>query len=281
MKNLSLIFSFIISITACATPQLGDKLSINTSSKVTRSELQLILDAAKVEGVILIYDKQTDTYYSNDFQESLTGVLPASTFKIPHSIIGLELGLLQDEQTVFKWDGKSRRFSIWEKDLSLKAAFQNSCVPCYQSLAKRIGTQKMAAYVSKLKFGEMDINEANIDSFWLAGQSKISPLQQIDFLMRLYEGRLPIAETTRETVKAIMKVGKLNNRHVLSAKTGLAVSDGEQDIGWFVGYVEKTGNPLYFATKISPIDNQMESRSFAPLRKKITLEALAKLHLLK
>lgn len=279
MKNLSLIFSFIISITACATPQLGDKLSINTSSKVTRSELQLILDAAKVEGVILIYDKQTDTYYSNDFQESLTGVLPASTFKIPHSIIGLELGLLQDEQTVFKWDGKSRRFSIWEKDLSLKAAFQNSCVPCYQSLAKRIGTQKMAAYVSKLKFGEMDINEANIDSFWLAGQSKISPLQQIDFLMRLYEGRLPIAETTRETVKAIMKVGKLNNRHVLSAKTGLAVSDGEQDIGWFVGYVEKTGNPLYFATKISPIDNQMESRSFAPLRKKITLEALAKLHL--
>lgn len=281
MKNLSLIFSFIISITACATPQLGDKLSINTSSKVTRSELQLILDAAKVEGVILIYDKQTDTYYSNDFQESLTGVLPASTFKIPHSIIGLELGLLQDEQTVFKWDGKSRRFSIWEKDLSLKAAFQNSCVPCYQSLAKRIGTQKMAAYVSKLKFGEMDINEANIDSFWLVGQSKISPLQQIDFLMRLYEGRLPIAETTRETVKAIMKVGKLNNRHVLSAKTGLAVSDGEQDIGWFVGYVEKTGNPLYFATKISPIDNQMESRSFAPLRKKITLEALAKLHLLK
>lgn len=279
MKNLSLIFSFIISITACATPQLGDKLSINTSSKVTRSELQLILDAAKVEGVILIYDKQTDTYYSNDFQESLTGVLPASTFKIPHSIIGLELGLLQDEQTVFKWDGKSRRFSIWEKDLSLKAAFQNSCVPCYQSLAKRIGTQKMAAYVSKLKFGEMDINEANIDSFWLAGQSKISPLQQIDFLMRLYEGRLPIAETTRETVKAIMKAGKLNNRHVLSAKTGLAVSDGEQDIGWFVGYVEKTGNPLYFATKISPIDNQMESRSFAPLRKKITLEALAKLHL--
>ncbi len=90
--------------------------------RVVHPELQAILDAAGVTGSILIYDNWKDEYYSNDFDKAGKSQLPASTFKIPHSIIALESGVVEDDSTLFPWDGNARRLTAWEQDLNFKEA---------------------------------------------------------------------------------------------------------------------------------------------------------------
>ena len=277
MQSKIILFCLIATFLSC-TQEKDKKGNNNSIQNIEKKELQTILDSSKVNGVILIFDFQQNKYYSNNFLKAKDSVLPASTFKIPNSIIGLETGILRDEQTVFKWNGNKRAFSIWEKDLSLKEAFQKSCVPCYQELARKIGTKRMNKNLKKLKFGEMDVNNENIDNFWLIGNSKITPFQQIDFLNRLYNKQLPISNQTSETLKEIMRIEQ-NDNYVLSGKTGLVIGE-KKETGWFVGYIEKGEKIFYFATKIIPNENDMQRNKFSSLRKEVTISALKKLKII-
>jgi len=277
MQSKIIFFCLIATFLSCAQGK-EKKINNNSIQNIEKKELQTILDSSKVNGVILIFDFQQKKYYSNNFLKAKNSVLPASTFKIPNSIIGLETGILKDEQTVFKWDGNKRAFSIWEKDLSLKEAFQKSCVPCYQELARKIGAKRMNNNLEKLKFGKMDVNNENIDNFWLTGNSKINPFQQIDFLNRLYNKQLPISNQTSETLKKIMRIEQ-NDNYILSGKTGLAISE-EKETGWFVGYIEKGEKTFYFATKIIPNEDDMQRNKFSSLRKEVTISALKELKII-
>jgi beta-lactamase class D len=274
MKPKILILVLIANFLSCAQ----EKKKNDSVQNIEQRKLQTILDFAKVNGVILIFDYQQNKYYSNDFLKAKDSVLPASTFKIPNSIIGLETGILKNQQTVFKWNGNERAFSIWEKDLSLKEAFQKSCVPCYQELALKIGTKRMIESLKKLKFGKMDVNNENIDTFWLIGKSKINPFQQIDFLNRLYNKQLQISKQTNETIRKIMIIEQ-NKNYVLSGKTGLTIS-AKKETGWFVGYIEKEEKTFYFATKIISNENDMQRNKFSSLRKEVTILALKKLKII-
>ena len=276
MKFKIVLFFIALTLLSCSQKQNSKKEK--PVLKIEKKEFQVLLDSAKVNGTILIFDKQGNKFYSNNFQEAKQSYLPASTFKIPNSIIGLETGILKDEQTIFKWDGNDRAFSIWENDLNLKDAFQKSCVPCYQELARKIGTKRMKENLKKLQFGEMNVNNENIDNFWLIGKSKINPFQQIDFLSRFYENHLSILKSTTEIVKRIMKI-KTTESYTLSGKTGWIVN-GEKDIGWFVGYIEREKKVFYFATKITPKKSNMSRNEFAPIRKKITILALKELKII-
>lgn len=101
-----------------------------------------------------------------------TEKLPASTFKIPNSIIAVELGIIENDTTILKWNGEQRKMDIWEKDLSFKDAFRISCVPCYQEIARKIGTIKMKEYLEKFEYKNMIFDSLTIDNFWLEGNSK-------------------------------------------------------------------------------------------------------------
>jgi len=265
----------VITLFSCAPSQQQQEPQGKSQAHIEQKAFQKILDSTNVAGAILIYDQKKNTYYSNNFQKAKESSLPASTFKIPNSIIGLELGLIEGEQTIFEWDGEKRAYAFWEKDLALKEAFQQSCVPCYQEMARKIGTKRMQENLDKLHFGEMDVTDKNIDLFWLEGQSKINPFQQIDFLLRLYQNQLPIKKTTTETVKNILKI-KTTDGYIWSGKTGLSVID-QKDTGWFVGYIEKKDNVFYFATKITPKTKELSRKAFISLRKEVTILALTEL----
>lgn len=270
-----LIFLLSFFMISCGNSKEEPNETLSNNAKIVIPDLQSILDSLNLEGAILVYDKQKESYYSNDFQESQINYLPASTFKIPNSIIGLELGILENENTIFKWDSTDRYLPVWEQDLTLRDAFQTSCVPCYQELARKIGVVNMKHYLLKLDFGDMHVSEESIDNFWLIGTSKISPFEQIDFLERLYDGRLAVSDSTSETIRKILEISS-NEVYSLSGKTGLAVN-GEKDVGWFVGYVKKENAVYYFATKISPKADAMDRSLFNPLRQQVSMRALAKL----
>ena len=245
--------------------------------KVVVPELQILIDSAHVIGSILVYDPQAETYYSNDFEQAAQGHLPASTYKIPHSIIALETGVVEDDSTLFPWKGEKRAMKVWEQDLRFQNAFRYSCVPCYQEVARRIGAKRMNAYLQKLDYGNMKVDVGNIDLFWLEGDSRISQYQQVDFLDRFYRSQLPISRRTEAIVKRMM-VMEDHDSYRLSGKTGLSNSHRVYK-GWFVGYVETQGKVYFFATHLEP-KKTLDMDRFIPIRAEITLRALKKLDII-
>ena len=236
-----------------------------------------ILDSARVQGAILIYAAKDHTFYSNDFEWSKQGSLPASTFKIPNSIIGLETGVVVGDSTIFKWDGQPKALKVWEQDLRFREAFHYSCVPCYQQVARGVGYERMIAYIQKLGYGNIQFDSSQIDRFWLEGESKITPFQQIDFLQRFYNAELPIKERTYSIMKKLM-VMEENEQFKISGKTGWAIRNGNNR-GWFVGYVETNDQVYFFASNIIPKE-QFNMNFFPEIRKEITYKALRSLNII-
>lgn len=261
---------------AITTLLLSCKESHNNKTQPKETKIELTdfkekLEKASVKGTILIYDNNQKTYYSNDFKWAQSGFLPASTFKIPNSIIALETGVISTDSTIIPWNGEKHRFKIWEQDLTLKQAFHYSCVPCYQSIARQVGLKQMQNQLSGLNFGQMVVSDSNLDMFWLEGQSRITPFDQIDFLKRFQSSNLPISEQTELVMKSLMIITE-NDSIVLRGKTGWS-NENQINNGWFVGYIERKDNIYYFATNIEPI-NGLELKTFAETRKTITYNAL-------
>ncbi len=100
----------------------------------------------------------------------------------PFFFIALESGVIENDSALLKWNGQPRRMKIWEKGMIFREAFHRSCVPCYQEIARKVGAKKINLYLKKLNYQGMKVDSANIDVFWLEGESGISQYQQIDFL---------------------------------------------------------------------------------------------------
>lgn len=253
-----------------AAPSLALPKHAAFNAHDTIQAIQSIFDKYNMEGTIIISDPTSGRSFGYNSSRWDSGYLPASTFKIPNTLIGLETGVIEANE-IFKWNGEKRRFHEWEKDLSLQDAFQVSCVPCYQSLARSIGADRMAKYLEKINYPGMDVHPENIDRFWLEGKSRITPRQEMDFVRRLYEGRLPINDSAMKIVKEIM-VNEKNATYTLSGKTGWAVRNGN-NYGWFVGWIETGGRVYYLATLVEP-KNQERVTDFALARKTVTLDVL-------
>jgi beta-lactamase class D len=180
--------------------------------------------------------------------------LPASTFKIPNSIIALETGVVADpDKDVFKWDGVVRSIEAWNKDHTLRSAIAVSAVPVYQEIARRIGQERMQKYVDLFEYGNRDIG-GGIDQFWLTGNLRIDPVQQVDFVDRLRRGVLPVSKRSQDLVRDILPVTKVGDS-VIRAKSGLLGAEaGKPQLGWMVGWAEKGSEQTVFALNMDCLE---------------------------
>ncbi len=186
--------------------------------------------------------------------------IPASTFKILNSLIILETGVLPDVETVVRWDGVSREVAVWNRDHSLRTGIEVSAVWAYQELARQVGEEQMAEWVSRARYGNGDIG-GGIDQFWLRGKLRISPLEQLDFLERLALGKLPLRPAIQESVLEIL-VREAGEGWAWSHKTGTALSE-DSDLGWLVGLTEYNGVRHVFALNldlepVTDLENQLD-----------------------
>ena len=246
--------------------------STTQSKEVVVDEIQNILDSVDVIGSVLIFDSNINTFYSNDFDLARVGHLPASTFKIPNSIIALELGTVEPDSTIFVWDGQPRLMSVWERDMTFKEAFVASCYPCYQELALKAGHKEMQGQLAKLTYPAMVFDSSNVHTFWVDGDSRINCFQQIEFLEKIRKESLPIKQGTYAILKDMMIITN-NSRYKLYGKTGWSITD-EVNNGWFVGYVETEQGDYYFATNITP-KQTFDMTLFPKIRRAITEKALS------
>src|SRR6266852_2571860 len=187
---------------------------------------------------------------ASDKDRSGEAVLPASTFKIPNSLIALETGVVGDpDKDVFKWDGVVRSIEGWNHDHTLRSAIAASAVPVYQEIARRIGAERMQKYVDLFEYGNRDIG-GGIDQFWLSGNLRIDPVQQVDFVDRLRRGALPVSKRSQELVRDILPVTKAGDS-IIRAKTGLLGAEvGRPSLGWMVGWAEKGSEQTVFALNL-------------------------------
>ena len=236
-----------------------------------QSNFQHFFDSLGVRGSTTIYNYKNKEWILTDEQDAELATLPASTFKIPNSLFALEYKAVQDENEVFKWDGDLKSHlgtvvNVWNKDTDLKSAFKNSTVWFYVEIARKIGRKKYKRTLKKCKYGNGNLNEKGID-FWNYGEFKISPKNQIEFLIKLYENKLPFSPLTIDKVKALM-VSEQTKTHTYRDKTGWTRKNG-QDIGWWVGYLEVNENVYFFATRLIK-DKNDNNPNFLKGRKEIT-----------
>src|SRR6266702_5522266 len=184
---------------------------------------------------------------ASDKDRSGEAMLPASTFKIPNSIIALETGVVADpDKDIFRWDGVTRSIEAWNKDHTLRSAIAVSAVPVYQEIARRIGAERMQKYLDLFDYGNRDIG-GGIDQFWLTGTLRIDPVQQIDFVDRLRRGVLPISKRSQELVRDILPVTKVGDAMIFAKSGLLGAEQGKPSLGWMVGWAEKGATQTVFA----------------------------------
>ena len=203
---------------------------------------QVFRDAG-LHGTFIVYDVAADRYTYHDRKRAETRFIPASTFKIANSLIGLEAGSVASVDEVLPYGGKPQRRKEWEQDMSLRDAIKVSNVPVYQELARRTGLQRMGEQLHRIGYGNQQAGKV-VDMFWLVGPLKISAAEQTRFLARLAQDQLPVSKAAMAAVRDITLVEQ-TEAYELHAKTGR--TGKPNDLGWWVGWVRKDGKIYTFA----------------------------------
>lgn len=207
------------------------------------------LAAARVTGTVALFDSKDGVVACSDAERCEKAVTPASTFKIAHTMVALETGVVDGPDTVLPWDKQPYSNDAWNQDLSLREAFRFSCVPCYRAIARQVGEAREHEWLHKLAYGN-ESTGGGADRFWLDAGLLITPLQQVDFLRRFDGGKLPISERTADLVRDIMTLD-VTESYVLRGKTGTTLPPDESKlVAWFVGWLEAGERRVYFATLI-------------------------------
>jgi beta-lactamase class D len=226
--------------------------------------LKKYFDDNKVTGTFGLFDNGQGhfTIYNLSRYKDST-YLPASTFKIVNSLIGIQTGIITDEKMVIPWDGIFRR-PEWNKDLTMEQAFKLSAVPYYQEVARRIGKDTVQRWLDTLGYGsryKKPVIKNNIDTFWLDNSLKVTPDEQLGLVKKLYFNQLPFQGRPQDIVKKLM-LQENNANYKLSYKTGWGFKENGNAIGWMTGWIEENQHVYFFVLNVEgPHNTDMTIRT--------------------
>lgn len=210
----------------------------------------------KLEGCFMLFDNGQGTFRVYNIDRAKERFLPASTFKIFNSLVGLQTGVISDTNMVIKWDSVPRN-PAWDKDLTMSQAFRVSAVPYYQEVARRIGKDTMQHWLDSVQYGNRKISA--IDKFWLDNSLQISPDEELGLMKKLYFNQLPFQRRVQELVAAVM-LQESNAKYKLSFKTGHGIV-GKKQIGWVTGWIEENKHPSFFVLNFETEDPQADMKA--------------------
>lgn len=214
-------------------------------------ELEGLFEEAGVTGTFVLYDVNADRLVVHNLTRAAKRFIPASTFKIPNSLIGLSTRAVETIDEILPYGGKPQHFKSWEQDMGLRDAIKISNVPVYQELARRIGLERMRENLAAIPYGNFQAG-SEVDTFWLRGPLEISAFEQAEFLAHLAQGTLPFPLDAQRSVREIVQLEQRDGR-ILYGKTGWTTTP-DPDIGWWVGWVTSKGAVFSFALNIDMPD---------------------------
>jgi beta-lactamase class D len=234
---------------------------------------QKIFRDAGVEGVFVLLDMEEGLTIRGNPDYASRPFLPASTFKIPNTIIGLETGVIPNASFTLPWDGVRRSaWPSWNRDHDLRSAMKHSVVWYYQEVARRIGESRYRDYLARFDYGNRDIS-GGIDRFWLNGGLRITPKAQVRFLTRLMRGDFRVRKRHIEILRRILLTAT-GGGVTLRAKTGMARQDAHQ-VGWLVGFVEAdTITHVFACLVLGPAEDDWRASPIFRARREVPLQLL-------
>lgn len=235
---LRILWALLLVLATCGTPRADDAVR-------ERPEWGKYFRDADATGTLVIVDERESppVTWVFDRERAARRYSPASTFKIPHTLFALDAGVVKDEFQVFKWDGVERSFPGHNQDQTLRTAMRYSTLWVYQGFAREIGQARARAYLSALEYGNGDPSSPTGD-YWVDGNLRISALEQVALLRRLYRNELPFKPEHQRLVKDLM-INEATRDWILRAKTGW-----EGSYGWWVGWVESDAGAVFFALNL-------------------------------
>lgn len=271
--------SFLIPLAAAlgcspaAVPERESPLSTPVASAVGGSirmeEVDLSAAFGGIPGTFVMLDPRSRRLVVHNAERARTRFLPASTFKIPNTLIALESGVATGPDFRLQWDSTVAPRqpwwpNEWARDHTLRSALRASAVWYYQEIARRVGHERMQRYVSLFDYGNRDIS-GGIDQFWLSGGLRISPLEKVEFLRRFHVGELGASDRATRIAKEALVLEETPT-YRLSGKTGWAGLGDSAGVGWLVGYIERGEDVYFFATNI-PIRRNQDAAARMPITK--------------
>ncbi len=217
----------------------------------------IVIDAA--DGAVFVEEGDCDTR-----------VTPASTTKIALAVMGFDSGYLQTpnspvlefQEGYADWLG-----DVWKQPTDPTRWLKYSVVWYSQLLAHHLGQERLEHYAADFGFGNADFSGDpgkmnGLERAWISSSLKISPREQVRFLEKLVNRKLPVQSSTYDKVFESIEKFSASDGWAVSGKTGMAFprkADGEFDsergYGWFVGWATKGDRTIIFA-RLNQDDNE-------------------------
>ena len=223
-------------------------------------------------GSFVLYDAAEDSWQIYNKEYATARISPASTFKIYSALFSLESGIISPEQSLIPWNGQNYMYDLWNADQTLESAMQNSVTWYFQALDQQSSLPSIKEYVKEIGYGNQLV-EGDISSYWINSALKISPVEQVEMLTKLYYNQFGFAPENIKAVKDSIRLYSMDEG-ILSGKTGTEEIDGLNTSGWFIGYVERDNHTYFFATNI-----QSDKLASGPLATELTFSILSDLNL--
>ncbi len=214
---------------------------------------------------------------------------PCSTFKIALSLIGFDSGIFIDKlNPEWNLDQHDKKLTpimlpIWSKTQNPQTWMKESCVWYSQMMTQKLGMKRFIKYINKFNYGDKNIYGFpgvgnGLTLSWLSNSLQISPLEQIEFLKKLYFNKLKISKKAQQLTKDLIFQGEIYDGWRLYGKTGSGFILNEKNErteiqhGWFVGWLERENQIIFFAYHL--VDKKAEKEFGGPRAK---IRAIAEL----
>ncbi|MCH5257793.1 MAG: class D beta-lactamase [Lachnospiraceae bacterium] len=228
-----------------------------------------------INGCAIIYSPDDDKYSAYNSELCKQQTSPYSTFKIISTLAGLHNGIIENETSTMNYTGVQYPVSEWNEDLALEKAFKSSCIWFFRQIIDTVGYDEIQDELISLDYGNCDISEWNgnninplpeLNGFWMGSSLKISPLEQVQVLTKIFEGESIYRDKEINILRQLMLVDEDTIK--IYGKTGSS-SNGE---AWFVGFSEDNYERKYFAIYLN--DSTQNDRISGSTAKEISLSII-------
>lgn len=218
-------------------------------------------------GAAVIYDPTENRCRIYNQELASTQRSPCSTFKIISSLMALEHGIIDPEQSVRSWSGEVFWNDDWNRDIDFYDAFSTSCIWYFREVINELGAETVQTELDRLSYGNCDIsdwegrqntNNSNraLTGFWVESSLKISPIEQAQVMERIFGSQSEYSVKTRETLEKAMRLSEsVDSDIAIYGKTGMGKSAGVVVDAWFTGFADHNDRRVYFCVYLGQTED--------------------------
>lgn len=246
------------------TPFISSYAAINnqynwnySSENITQTDLSSYFK--NYEGSFVLFDSNRDSWIVYDMEHATHRISPDSTYKIYDALWGLEENIITPQNSLLMWNGKNYPFETWNSNQTLQSAMTSSVNWYFQAIDEQLASTNIRNYIQQIGYGNENVS-GRLSTYWLESSLKISPVEQVELLMKLQNNSLGFSSENINAVKDSICLSS-SNTGKFYGKTGTGRVGGQDVNGWFIGYIEIVNNTYFFATNIGADNNATGSNA--------------------